>query len=463
MSNLKERASRGAIILGVVLTISILLLASSASPSMAATSSGSSLQKLPPGSINATVNETMGKLKVATGSTTRGVNGKTITIEGIASVTQGGSPQFPGVCDGAAAAFAAANRQGGVNGYKINYIGCHDDGTVEATANQLTQQAVDQNHVFAIVPYASLVGTTTLLNTDHVPYFGVGFNFAAFCGWNGVQFGFSVLSAEACLGSANGSTIYSDVSLASYLEAKKISGSSVRVAFVTQQLPGNEASLKIETLLAEHLGMKVVYAKAPIPGPESPQLTSYAPIAQQIVSSGANFVVDLASGESVLGVAGALKEASYTGGYLQFTITDSAYLSVSAVAQALNQAYGQPPQVGSTAFPSKNLAVIARNLKAIGAKPQINLGTLSSYASATLFLAALKRVTGTLTTEKVAAVLNNGFSYPGIPTAVCPSIWPAAHVAASSCSSMVQINGSRLKPILRLGTWGSDYLIKNLG
>jgi branched-chain amino acid transport system substrate-binding protein len=414
--------------------------------------------------INAAVVKYLGKLKIATGNTTRGVNGKTITIEGIASATENGSSIFPGVCDGAAAAFAASNKAGGVNGYKINYIGCHDDAFVAATANQLAAAAVEQNHVFAIVPYSSGIGSTVLLNKEHVPYFGFGFDQSGYCGWNNLQFGFSSTSAESCVSAIAGNTIYSSYAISSYLAATKLSPSKVKLALLGAQLPDSESANNAFALIAQKLGVKVVYHQNPVPGPTAPQLTDYSPIAHQIVSSGANFIINDAEGASTLGIASALRTAGYTGAQVQYTFSDATFLGVPAVAQAVDGLYAGSAQVGTSAFPSAQTRQVTADMKLIGSNAPINQGTLSSFGSAELFLAALKKVTGPLTTEKLAAVLNKGFTYSGFGNAVCGSTWPAARVAASSCGAMFKLDGktASLTPVLNTGNYGDDYLLKGL-
>ena len=445
---------RGTAVAAVVIATVI----ASGVPASAATTA----TKLNPNQISSIVTQKLGKLKIATGNTTRGVNGKTITIEGIASVSQAGTTTLPGSCDGAKAAFAAANRQGGVNGYKINYLGCHDDGTNPTTANQLTQTAVEQNNVFAMVPWSSQGGSATLLNKDHVPYIGFGYNQAAYCGWNNTQFGFSVTSAEGCIGAVKGSTIFSNIGLTSYTQGVKVKPSTVKLAILSQAYPDSETAGNAEVVMGKALGMKVVYNKAAIPGPTSPQLTDYSPIVHQIMASGANFLFDDASGASVLSVAGGLKAAGWKGAMQQFTFTDASFLNIAAVAQAMDGVYALTAQVGSSAFPSPAIKQVQSDLKAIGSDAPVGLGTLTSYGSAKLFLAVLKQVKGPLTTEKFAAILNGGYKYPGYGNAVCPSTWPAAHVAASNCGAFIQLSGKTLKPILNLGNYGTAYLISGL-
>jgi branched-chain amino acid transport system substrate-binding protein len=419
-------------------------------------------QVLLPSNSNKVIQQKLGKIKAATGSTTTGINGHTITISGIASVTLNGQPEFSGACDGAKAAFAAANRAGGVNGYKINYLGCSDDATTPATTTQLMTQAVDQNHVFAIVPFSSGTdASAALLNKDHVPYFGFGVDPTAYCGWNGVSFGFSVSSAEGCVGAVNGATVFSDVGVAGFAKAAQLVPSKVKLAILSTQSPDSQLSGNAEAYLAKKMGMRVVYNQAAVPGPQSPQLTDYSPITQQIVASGANAFIDLVSGAPVIAIGDALKTSGYKGAWEQFSFTDASYLSIAAVANAVQGSYALTAQVGSPAFPSSQFATISHNLKAIGSSAALGLGTLTSYGSALMFLDALKHVKGSLTAEKLANVVNNnaGYTFPGFGNAICPATWPSAHVVASNCAAFIRITGPTIKPLLSLGTNGQAWLV----
>ena len=453
-----RRRTRGMTTLVVCSFLVTIVGASSAS---AATGSGI----IPTSQLNSKVESVLGPLQKATGSTTVGVNGHTITIEGVADVTAGGQTQFAGECDGAKARFARANRDGGVNGYKINYLGCSDTGSVPATASQLVQKATTQDKVFAVIPFTSTALPGNPFQQSHTLAFGFGTDTNVYCGWNENQYAFSVTSAESCTTAlGHGEAIFSSTGLAAYLEGAKVNPHTVKVAFIGNQNPQNIAAVRAENVIAKTLGMKVVYSSTALPGPTSPAPSDYTPYATAIVNSGANLVFNVAGtfGE-YLGIAAALKANDYKGNQVQFVITDNQALSIAPIAKAFDGSYSLTAQVGSAVFPSQSNTQITNDLKAIGSNaPPEALGTLTSYGAADMFLDALQHIHGTLTTQKVANFINSGWTYPGYGNSVCPAIFPAAHVAASSCGTVVKVSAAakNVTPILPLGNQGNDYLIK---
>jgi branched-chain amino acid transport system substrate-binding protein len=433
---------------------------------MAPSLGAATAKRVPLSQIDSAIESKIGKIRIATGDTTRGITGKTITIAGLATITAQGQAIFPGMCDGARARFAQANREGGVDGYKINYVGCSDDGSDPSTNQLLTERAVAAQNVFALVPFAPLVAnsaTGSYLNAQHVPYFGFALSPDLYCGWSSLQFSFGVDGSESCLNAVPGFAIDGDnpiIEIKNAAKQARISG-PLKLALVAQQDPINEQDLTIFKKIAEIDGVQVVYAKAPLPGAASPPLTDYEPVVHSVLSTGANWIYLIAGGAPVIGYAAALKQANYTGGLLQPTFTDTTYLQTAAVAQALNGTFGGLDTIGTPAQPTPEQAVVAADLRAIGstASPAA-IGTLISYASADLFLSALKQVKGALTAEKLAAVLNRGYTYPGIPGVVCPSTWPAAHVSGATCSAMVKLNGvnKSISLVQSLGTHGATYV-----
>jgi ABC-type branched-subunit amino acid transport system substrate-binding protein len=425
-------------------------------------------QELPTSSseLNSAMVARLGPLQVATGNTTTGINGKEILVSGIADLTAGGAAAFVGGCDGAKARFARANREGGVNGYTIKYLGCDDTTTSPDTATQLIQKAVLQDKVFAMVPISTFVASAAnaaLLNKNHVPYFGFGVDPAAYCGWNDLQFAFSVTSASGCTGGIPvGLSSFSSSTLVSYLKATKKDPGSVKLALIGSDTPDEAQAINGEVVMAKAAGMQVVYSQVSLPGPTAPPPSDYTSFAQAIINSGANLVFPLpATVDELVGLSSALKSNGFKGDELQFTITTEDALAVSAIAQALDGAYAVQP-MGTVAYPSPQFDQITADLKAISSPaPASSEATLTSYGAADLFLSALSKVQGPLTTEALAAVLNSGYTYPGYGNALCPTIWPADHLAAFACVSLSQIQGTKVKGASDLGDQGGkSYVIR---
>jgi branched-chain amino acid transport system substrate-binding protein len=406
----------------------------------------------------AAVKNVLGDIKVAAGSTTRGVNGKVIRIGGIGTVKDAtGIEDYPGLCDGAKARFERANREGGVNGYRFEYVGCSDDGGNPARNRDLVRDYVDSKKVFALLPYTSGVSNQgPYLNENHVPYFGWGLS-PDYCGWSDRQFGFSTTAAISCTSATRGKAFFSSVGVQTYLEGTKKDPHELKAAFVGSADAASSASIDAFEHIGKELGMDVVYAKTPIPGTGSPPLSDYTPVAQEIASSGANFVALSFGPGPIFGLVPALRASNFTGDILIFFSDER----LAALANQLDHVYAMTPNFGSPAFKDKQFDVIRDDLKAIGSDaPAGGSGTLTSYAGADLFIKALSEVKGDLTTEALTGVLNRGFAYKPDGNAICPLRFPTDHVVPSNCASLLQFDGATksIKPIIGLSEYGKNYL-----
>jgi branched-chain amino acid transport system substrate-binding protein len=406
--------------------------------------------------------DTLGAIKVPEGATVRGINGKVITIGGVATAKDpNGTELFPGVCDGAKARLERANREGGVNGYTFKYVGCADDGQNPSNTQQQVQQKVEKDNVFALIPYTSVVGKNAeYLSGKHVPYFGWGINAADYCGWNDKQFGFAATMAISCTTAMPGKAFFSSVGLETYLQGVKKDPKGLKVAFVGANQSASAVSINAFRQIGLNLGMDVVYAKTPIPDTTSPPLTDYTPVAQEIISSGAQVaIMPLSSTGSVLGLIGALKKGGYTGDTLIF-FADS---RLGPLAPQLDKVYAATGNYGVGSFDSPQFQQVKADLAAIDSKASYDAsGTLTSYVSADLFLTALATVKGDLTTEAISHAINDGLEYPALGNLVCATSWPAGHVVAANCQAMIQFDGATktLKPVVDIKGegYGHDYL-----
>jgi branched-chain amino acid transport system substrate-binding protein len=416
----------------------------------------------------------LGPMKTVPGSTSRGINGHTITIGGVAEVVIGGVTYFAGMCDGAKAAFAAANKAGGVGGYKFNYVGCSDDGGIPTNNAQLIQTLVQNDNVFACVPCSSTAMTPQFLNKNHVPYFGFAQG-TAYCGWNTTPFAFSAEGELGCqIPKTGGKQLLSSFGISAPLEyaqkALHLSASQEKVAIVGQQTSSTVSTNNAEVAIAKAIGEKVVYYQNPIPAPTSAPLSDYTPIAEAVVQSGANQVFADCQGAPLYAFLVALHAAGFKGFISAASIDNPLVLASPVVAAAVNGGlvdnawYGQP-----VAYPSAEFTKIQAQLAAVGASatdaPVRDIGTMWSYANADMFINmlkyALKHIKGPLTTEKFVNVINAGYTYPGIPNTVCPAFYPQEHYSQSNCISAAVVNGPKQtdEPALPMGEYGAQYLV----
>jgi branched-chain amino acid transport system substrate-binding protein len=440
--------------------------ASAAATTPAATGTAGQYYNIPltPAQGTAAIQALLPAYAPATGNTVRGVNGHTITIGGVATQTLGGVTANPGACQGAAARFAIANAQGGVNGYKINYVGCSDDGGSATTSQQDIENLVTHDNAFAVVPFSTFAasGAPTFLNAEHVPYFGWGS--ANYCGWSGYQYAFSDIGAVAGVCSLPGFGTFEDaVAVYAYEKLLHKSPSSINLAIVGATgenffTTGLEGSAKAS-------GANIVYAGNPIPTPPAPPLTDYTPLALQLIHAKTNLILDF--GDQTGGLI-ALKQAlsanGYTGDILSPAITD-ATLSTKTTAAGLNGVYATTLDVG---LPNTDAewAQIKQAAQSVGASADYtSQAFVSSYAAADFFLKALARVTGPLTTEKLANAINDGYSYPGIPTVWCATgQWPYVRLypQGAGCVAFGQVSAASrsLVQIGGLSLYGVPTLIK---
>jgi len=392
------------------------------------------------------IESVLGPYKPVSGDTVRGIHGKVITLSGVADESASGTKLSPGVCDGAAARIAAANRAGGVDGYTFNYVGCKDSGDNPTTQLQDVQTAVQQQGAFAMVPLESITGEDNLssfIEGQHVPSFGGGAN-PAFCGWNTTAFAFSVTWATSCATNPlpGGVESQDDNFLQVYLKAAHVKASDAKIAIVASQDAGFQGTAKFLPAVAEQMGMHVVYYGAPIPAASAPALSDYAPLAEQLLHTGANVIFPYASSPlDSVDLMTALKSIGYKGQVINLYAIQ-ALLQVPSIATALDGAI-TPQDNGASVFPSKQMNTITADLKAIHSPyTAADAGVFGGYGSADMFLNALSKVQGPLTAEKLANVMNKGYTYPGFGNAVCSSEWPVAHVMLDPCSAGVIVDAA---------------------
>jgi ABC-type branched-subunit amino acid transport system substrate-binding protein len=411
------------------------------------------------------LNSIMGPLNPVQGDTVRGIQGKVVTIAGVADVTAGGELANPGACAGAQARFARADREGGVNGYTFKYVGCSDDQTSPSVTQQAVQTAVLKDKAFALVPLSAYELNAKVLTEQHVPFFAGAAYGAAYCGWNDSPYGFSYSWAAGCLLSPSlpNKEFLGSFDIDGYAHTLPASeqGKNIKWAFVANNIPVAKNIMTAFGEVAKSEGMTVAYDGVPIPGPTSPPLSDYTPIAQDIIHSGANVVLLAVGGASAFGLDAALKANGYTGA-IEATIgyDDPSVLSNPQLTKIVEGAIAVNAW-GGVAGPG--IDQIASDLKAINSKVSATASsTLWSYGAADFFLSAFAKVQGPMTAEKLTNLINGGFSYPGIPDTLCPSQWPAAHYIQSNCASAVKIgpNGTTTT-VLPLGTYGANYLVNN--
>lgn len=380
-------------------------------------------------------------------SEARGVTGDAIKVGGLSQLSNG----WPGVEIGAEARFARANRDGGIHGREIDYIGTEDDGGDGAQNLNLARDLVLREEVFAIVPATSvglLPQTTDFLETEKVPYIGWGF----MPGYCGSSFGFGF---NGCLIGADNE----NPSLAGPLVEGLDLAEGSTVAIQSWDNPPGRDSEPVHVGAWESFGMDVVHWSADLPGDDSP--TDFTPFVQRLLSSddgGAPDVIVTNAGFSLTtGLTAALKEAGYEGHIMGFvTYLPDLLASDADFRASLDGAYVDaqwlPAEFGGDAIEQ-----IQADLEAIDEDPTVSSNISIGYWSADLLVQMLDAAGEDLSPERFDEAINgDGFTYESefTPPGIGPVAYPENHDVAVPCGSLVRASGDEFEPILPMTCFG---------
>jgi branched-chain amino acid transport system substrate-binding protein len=368
----------------------------------------------------------------------RGVTDTTIKIGGVASLTNAQGPVFPGADLGAKARFEAANKAGGINGRKIEYVEVLDDATTPAKNTDAIRKLVLDEKVFAIAPVMSIVfqpQASDFLAKNKVPFTGWGVQ-PGFCK-NDWGFGF------------NGCLIGQDYDNVGVLgPTAELLNPGDSVAFIEGDSSAGRAAIRQIPAIAKELDLRVVYLKPEIP--DGAPVTDWTPYAKRLMTSDNGGPPDAIHADGLLpqaaGLSAALKQLGYKGPIINYSTYAPGLLeSTPDVAQAVDGVYTNvqfgPQEQGGPANEQ-----MLKDLEAIGAKPLITLGVAASYWSADLMVKMLEATGKDLTPDAFAKAINGGFTYkPSIEGAMGPLEFPKGHEQPSPCAALVQADGTKYK------------------
>jgi branched-chain amino acid transport system substrate-binding protein len=380
----------------------------------------------------------------ASASAVRGVTDNQIILGGVAQLTSPAGPPFPGGFQGAEAVIARVNRQGGINGRKIKFVGAIDDGSDPQKNLSIVKNLVLSDHVFAVVPVISeefLPAASNFLKAQQVPFFGWGFQ-PGFCG-NAYGYGFN-----GCLES----TTSANTSLIAPLH--KLIPDAKTIAIIGQNVSGSADSTKAYVASAQSEGLSVVYAQNTMP---ATAVTDYTPYATPLMTSNGGkppaIIVCSSSFPQPAGLYAALKGLGYKGAFINNGSYIPGILAQSPqVASSLDGSYvdvQMPPQEeGGPA-----IAQMQSDLKAIGASTNITLGVASAYWSTDMAIQQIKAVGRNLTPSTFQAKMNAGIvvkpSVPGIGA----TSWPQDHSVSVPCAALVQVVGTEYKSVVPMACY----------
>jgi ABC-type branched-subunit amino acid transport system substrate-binding protein len=384
----------------------------------------------------------------ASGGFTAGTAGAATSTTPIVVGGDGDLAISAGVAQGFEAGIYRFNKAGGLDGRKIEFTGFLDDAFSPATNLSNAQELVQSKHVLAVVPFSSQVATGStgsFLATNRVPFIGWSVN-AAFevepkwgLGINGNQ-GNPQVQGLAGMEQALAAT------------GNTKTPSKAKIAFIGVDTPGGSIANSALAGVAKYTGMNVVYQQAPVPAAGT---TSYAPYASAIMSSGANIVYEVLASAGSIGLAAQLKADGYKG------------IIINGVTYLPGQLNSQPNEVAALngvyvedEFPAdeNNTPAVQqaeKDLKTVGAAPDLTSGTAVGYWSAIVFEQMLKatlkaeagnpdKVTGA-TLEKT---VTSGFTYTDpIAGGIGSETFPAAETIPTGCGTLVKTTGTTFKQI----------------
>jgi branched-chain amino acid transport system substrate-binding protein len=370
-----------------------------------------------------------------------GFTATSITIEGSVDKTSA-SGQSEALADlGAKARFARANKEGGVNGRTINYLGAIDNKLDPSLDLPTAKKIVQQDKAFAVVPVVSPVLSTggQYWIQQKVPFYGWGIG-PAFCN-NPYGFGYS-----GCLVPTAKDD---EVSTASAGLMDKVlgipNGNGKTVAMISEDSASGQFGIKVIQAAFVADGWKVTYSKAALPATTA--VTDYTPYAQAILTSNGGKAPDVmfhvTTVPNTTGLGAALTQAGFKGPQENAVTYDPAFLESPTSRQALQNAYAYI-QYGS--FEDKNSSAnkqMLADVEAVEPKQTVLTADIAiGYYSADLFLHHLQLAGKNLSRAGFIKAANDGSSY-SVPNGLGTLSFPDNHQKSVACGSLVQVQGAK--------------------
>ena len=365
-----------------------------------------------------------------------GVSDTSITVEGdiVKTSAIGYSQSLAEI--GAKARFERANKDGGVNGRTIDYLGSVDNKLDPSQDLPTVKKIVQQDKAFAVVPLISPVLSTggKYLIDNKVPFFGWGIT-PSFC--NG-EYGFGF---TGCLVPSNKDNLVSGASAGLMQKLLGVEdGSGKSVAIVSEDSTSGKFGVKVIEAAFKAYKWNVVYAKSAIPAGAA--TTDFTPYSQAILTSNAgkapDVVVHVTTAPNVIGLTQALKNSGFKGPQENAVTYDPKYLATAQSRQALEGAYVFL-QYGSFQEDTEANKTMLADVKAVDPKQtELTQDIAIGYYSADIFLNGVKKAGKDLTRESFIKAMNDGEAYE-VPGGIGKISYPDAHKNSVPCGSLVQI------------------------
>ncbi|WBB61276.1 ABC transporter substrate-binding protein [Streptomyces sp. WMMC500] len=372
------------------------------------------------------------------GSDEGDVLGDTIKVGGLVTKTSPVGYTTAEAEVGAAARFARANAEGGVDGRTIDFIGAEDDTMTAAAADAAVKKLVQREEVFAIVPWVAFgAGTSPVAEDAGVTRFGWGVS----RGWCTSKLSYGV---SGCLQPEDTededllwSRGYTQHQIADVLGGKdgRADGQSVWIQGIDNSDSSNGVRQADELWAAA--GYEVAGASASVPAAAPPQ--DWLPYLNKIMKSDGggppDVVFSIMSGATNLGLYGALRKAGYEGIIVDATSYDPRLLADPQGAQVMEGVY---TGVSFAPFEADipEVEQMMDDVRKEEPEHVFTQATAMGYWAADMFLTALEEAGKDVTAERYRAALDK-LQYEN--PAVGKLSFPRSRTEPSPCSALVQV------------------------
>lgn len=333
---------------------------------------------------------------------------------------------YAGADIGAEAAFRAFNAAGGLGGRPIKFIGMLDDG--QSPAQDLTAaQTLVANGVFAVAPVLSQAWrAASYLQARHVAYFGWGTSQL----WSGSTNGFSIVGVNSLKPPAP--LVRPVVPVACMAVRGGCGGRTV--ALLGASDPTDGATVHQLASEYETAGARIVYQSTAAPSAPA----DYTRYAKAVLSADRgkepNIVQQVLPQADDLVLVQTLRELGFRGTEFDSSTYDPRAAAISTGGDTI---------VNFAPFEqhSPMITTILQQVKAFNPHASLNQSVLAGYFSALELIQALKGAGPGVTPGSLIGTLNKGWTF-GVPGAICPVTFPAAHYSALGGAAVVHSTGT---------------------
>jgi branched-chain amino acid transport system substrate-binding protein len=389
---------------------------------------------------NQKLDSILGPYPTASGSTTRGFNGKSILLGCISADTDAGVPTiFNGFCEGVKARLDQANTYKELP-WTLDLTSSDDTGTQQATQTLDITEDVDSDHDFGLYVVSGLgpIGTT-LLESQHVPYFG---NFLD-CGTASI-FGYDITNdIQGCTAmesqTNNKWQIYGDGVMTAYTHPTGKPFNQVTYAGIgTDQA---EILEYVSALEGEYkaIGVKIVGNSTSMPA-NSTSILDLSPYVLPLVALKPDIIgVFSADPQLIARIISALHQAGYTGDISAACSADE--LQNPTTAAEINGCLATSDGWGFPGFGGPGWTLLNSEATALGQPTPVTEGFFEGWFTADLSVQGLKDFAKTgkpLTTENLVNFMNQGWVYPGFSDVIAPQTFPFGKYASQPCAAMAR-------------------------